>query len=278
MRRTAQKNEVARKTSPSRPPQERSTFSENSKVDAILDLQRTIGNRAVQRLIGSHPGALPDGFNNSRISKPPWSVLPSDSDMRGEEGVEEADARVRSDIVQREGDSPECTASATGVSLGASGPIDEARVYGLRTPINVRGTELAEVLDSELVGASIDHTGSMEARPSARSNNSGFMAADNIPDDRHTSSKRDHLSYFDDHGGDGSYSRLQMDLYKIPSCNINDPAPIPNSGYRIKREVKADGDKVVGIVTKTAEEVTIGNHTSTAGLTAKKEAKVTLRE
>jgi len=36
--------------------------------------------------------------------------------------------------------------------------------------------------------------------------------------------------------------------------------------------------KVVGSVTKTAEEVTIGSHKSTAGLTAKKEAKVTLRE
>ena len=137
---------------------------------------------------------------------------------------------------------------------------------------------ITEVLDSELVGTSIDHTGSMESRPSARSNNSGFMPADNIPDDRHRSSKSDHLSYFDDHGGDGSYARLQMDLYKIPSCNIPDPEPIPNSGYRIKREVKAEGESVVGIVTKTAEEVTIGEHTTTAGLTAKKEAKVTLRE
>jgi hypothetical protein len=69
-----------------------------------------------------------------------------------------------------------------------------------------------------------------------------------------------------------------MDLYKIPSCDITNPAPIPNSGYRIKREVKAEGESVVGIVTKTAEEVTIGEHTTTAGLTAKKEAKVTLRE
>jgi CheY-like chemotaxis protein len=154
---------------------------------------------------------------------------------------------------------------------------DCMRSKGLRTPIIVRGTELADVLDSELVGASIDHTGSMTTRPSAKSNNSGFMPADSIPDDRHTSGIADHLSYYDNHGGDGSYSRLQMDLHKIPSCNVNTPWPIPNSGYRIKREVKAEGTKVVGIVTKTAEDVTIDGNSTTAGLTPRKQAKVTLR-
>lgn len=199
----------------------------------------------------------------------------SGSDMRGESEEDELDQRAAPAAP------PDhrllCRASATGVSLGASGPINDGRVYGLRTPIIVRGTELRDVLDSELVGTSIDHTGSMRARPSARSNNSGFMPADHIPDDRHTSSISDHLSYFDHHGGDGSYSRLQMDLYKIPSCNITTPWPIPNSGYRIKREVKAEGSRVVGIVTKTAEDVTIGSYSTTAGLTAKKQAKVTLR-
>ena len=175
--------------------------------------------------------------------------------MRGDVEADETDTRPAPAAVQRDG---ECTATATGVSLGESGPIDEATKYGLRTPIIVRGTDLANVLDSELVGTSIDHTGSMKERPSARSNNSGFMAADNIPDDRHTSGKANHLSYFDDHGGDGSYSRLQMDLYKIPSCDIDEPQSMPNSGYRLKREVKAEGGNVVGIITKTAEAVTIG--------------------
>lgn len=171
-----------------------------------------------------------------------------------------------------------CTASATGVSLGESGPFNDGTQYGLRTPITVRGKELADVLDSELVGTSIDHTGSMTKRPSAKSRNSEFMAADKIPDDHHGSGIADHLSYFDKHGGDGSYDRLQMDLYKIPKCHIDTPQDMPNSGYRIKRQVKKEGKKVVGIVTKTAEAVTIDGHKSSAGLTAKKEAKVTLRE
>jgi hypothetical protein len=244
----AQRRTVAR----SRLPQ----TEERSRPQAILALQQTIGNRSVQRLLAqSRPGR--------------------DGDLRGEPTEDESDVRPGVAGVQREG---ECKASATGVSLGESGPIKTATKYGLRTPIIVSGTELADVLDSELVGASIDHTGSMTKRPSAKSNNSGFMKADKIPDDRHTSSIANHLSYYDNHGGDGSYARLQMDLYKIPGCGINDPKPIPNSGYRIKREVKAEGTKVVGIVTKTAEAVTIGTHTSTAGLTAKKEAKVTLRE
>jgi len=282
MRTTAQKNAIARKTPTVRPAPERSAFTEKNRISEILELQRTIGNQAVQRLIASNHGDFPEGLTDPRISSRPWPKGHADGDMRGEEGVDELDERARREVVQRNGDPPDhrllCNASATGVSLGDSGPIDEETRYGLRTPIIVRGTELADVLDSELVGTSIDHTGSMESRPSARSNNSGFMPADNIPDDRHRSSKADHLSYFDDHGGDGSYSRLQMDLYKIPSCDITDPAAIPNSGYRIKREVKAEGESVVGIVTKTAEEVTIGEHTTTAGLTAKKEAKVTLRE
>ena len=219
---------------------------------AVLALQQVVGNQAVQRLLAGR-----------------------ERDLRGDAQEEETDVRGQTAAVQRDG---ECAASATGVSLGASASIKTATKYGLRTPIIVRGTNLADVLDSELVGTSIDHTGSMTSRPSANSNNSGFMAADNIPDDRHTSGIADHLSYFDDHGGDGSYARLQMDLYKIPSCDINDARPIPNSGYRIKREVKAEGSKVVGIVTKTAEAVTIGAHTSTAGLTAEKQAKVTLRE
>ena len=231
-------------------------------MNAMIDLQRTIGNQAVQRMLEEKARAA-------------YSASVRNGDMRGETEGNELDQRVTAPAP------PDhrylCRASATGVSLGASGPINDGTRYGLRTPIIVRGTELADVLDSELVGTSIDHTGSMTARPSARSNNSGFMPADNIPDDRHMSGIADHLSYFDNHGGDGSYSRLQMDLYKIPSCNIHTPWPIPNSGYRIKREVKAEGRKVVGIVTKTAEDVTIGRHTTTAGLTPRKEAKVTLR-
>jgi hypothetical protein len=167
--------------------------------------------------------------------------------------------------------------TATGVSLGSSSQWNDGTTYGLITPIIVRGTNLADVLDSELVGASIDHTGSMASRPSARSNNSGFMPADSIPDDRHGSGVADHLSYFDNHGGDGSYARQQMDLFKIPSLGINTPQDMPNSGYRIKREVKRDGTSVKGIVTKTAEAVSIDGHTSTPGLTAKREATITLR-
>ncbi|MDO9254491.1 MAG: DUF4157 domain-containing protein [Bacteroidales bacterium] len=170
-----------------------------------------------------------------------------------------------------------CTATATGVSLGVAGSVNAGGAFGLITPITVRGTELADVQDSELVDTSSDHTGSMVSRPSSRSNNSGFMPADNIPDDHHTESISDFLNYYDNHGGDGGFSRLQMDLYKIPKCGINTPQSMPNSGYRIRKEVKLEGTSVVGIVTKTAEAVTIGSNSSTPGLTASRQAKVTLR-
>jgi len=208
----------------------------------------------------------------------PQRTMESEADMRGDGEEYELDQRVLAEQAAPPDHRMLCRASASGVSLGASGPINDGTVYGLRTPINVRGTDLANVLDSELVGTSIDHTGSMAARPSAKSSNSGFMAADSIPDDRHTSSIADHLSYYDAHGGDGSYSRLQMDLYKVPNCNIDTPWPIPNSGYRVKRSVQAEGSKVVGVVTKTAEDVTVDGKSATAGLTPKKEAKVILRK
>jgi hypothetical protein len=227
----------------------------------VLQLQQSVGNRAVQRLLD--PGHRP------------YSPA-DDHDMRGESDEDESDARPSASPVQRDADS-NTEASATGVSLGGSGPIHTDTRYGLRTPIRVRGTDLGNVLDSELVGSSIDHTGSMEQRPSAKSNNSGFMPADNIPDDRHTSNIANHLRHFDDHGGAGSYSRLQMDLYKIHSQGIDEPRPIPNSGYRIKREVEADGDDVIGIVTKTAEAVSIGDKATGPGLTASKQARVKIR-
>jgi hypothetical protein len=224
-------------------------------------------------VIAAVPNRLRFDFSRIPVHAPVAAEM--QEDMRGETAVLEADQRMPDQAP------PDhrllCRASASGVSLGASGPINDGTVYGLRTPIIIRGTELADVMDSELVGASIDHTGSMTHRPSAKSSNSGFMPADNIPDDQHTSGIADHLSYFDTYGGEGSYSRLQMDLYKIPSCNINDPAPIENSGYRVKRTVQSEGGKVVGIVTKTAEDVTIEGHTTKAGLTPKREAKVTLR-
>jgi hypothetical protein len=170
-----------------------------------------------------------------------------------------------------------CTASATGVALGASSAFNDGIDHGLITPITVRGTELADVQDSELVSSSVDHHGCFSPIPSTVSSTSGFMAANSIPPDRHLANNAWTLSAFDSHGGDGDLSFLQTDLFKIPKCGINTAQDMPNSGYRIKRTVKSEGTKVVGIVTKSAEAVSIGSHSSTPGLTAKKEAKVTLR-
>lgn len=169
------------------------------------------------------------------------------------------------------------TPTVTGVALGTGYAEKTDTKYGLVTPIIIRGTQLDKVMDSELVGASIDHTGSFASRPSAKSNNSGFMKADKIPDDHHSSGIADHLKYFDNHGGDGSYSRLQMDLYKIPSVSGETIKAIPSSGYRIKRSVKKVGEKVVGTVTKTPEACTIDSYTTTEGLGPSATADVTIR-
>lgn len=255
----------------------RATASENTGV-AFRCLPRS-GDRLPAR----RPPAASPSFDRD------FSRVPVRAEAERAPGLPAREADMRGDAEEPETDGRQprstrpaptqggCRATATGVSLGFSRAIHGAGKYGLRTPIIVHGTHVGDVLDSELVGTSIDHTGSMVSRPSARSNNSGFMRADRIPDDRHASGIADHLDYFDNHGGDGSYSRLQMDLYKIPTCGINTPRAMPNSGYRIKRTVRAEGTSVVGIVKKTAEAVTIGAYTTAAGLTRRREARVTLR-
>ncbi|GEM_PF-2279523 len=172
-----------------------------------------------------------------------------------------------------------CSASATGVALGPSTAVNDGTRWGMITPIIVRGSNLSQVQDSESVSSSIDHTGCFSTRPSARSSNSGWMPADQIPPDNHTSGISDHLSYFDNNGGGTcSYSRLQLDLFKIPSCGINTPQPIPHSGYRLKREIKGEGGtRVRATITKTAEAVTVDGKSTTAGLTAKREETMIIR-
>jgi hypothetical protein len=226
--------------------------------------------------------------NGRSVSPPPFNLTSGSQDSSGRNGrgisSDEQAANIRwLEGCSRGGDAgnaqpPACTASATGVSLGASTALNNAGSFGLITPITVHGTDLANVLDSELVSPSVDHTGCFSSVASMVSSTSSWMAADNIPPDNHTFPKRLALSTFDANGGAGSISFLQMDLYKIPTCGINSPVAMPNSGYRIKHELSgAVGGTVRAVTTKTAEAVTIDAFTTTAGLTASKRAENTIR-
>ncbi len=244
---------------------------------------------------------LPSVEGGLSMSPPPFQLFSSadsslprsmgDVDSRGGLAGLEMDERLGQLLAEGDTRTPEqiagadpgtegsgCSASATGVSLGPSTDFNDGHQYGLITPIKVRGKKLAKVEDSELVGTSMNHLGSMTHRPSARSTNSEFMPANNIPDDRHMSGIEDHLSFYDNHGGDGSYDRLQMDLFKIPKCGITTPQSMPNSGYRLKRHIFREGNNIVGQITKTAEAVSIDGFSSTAGLTPQRQtAKLVLR-
>ena len=266
----AQKPKATHKTTTSKTTlPARTRLGHSREVKSILNLQRTIGNQTVQRLLQPKTedprerATSSFAYNFSQIpvhartntqqrtdvqrrlsNSKPMQLRRGERNMRGEGDGYELNQRL--DVLASPPDHRIlCRASATGVSLGVSGPINDGRKYGLRTPIIVRGTVLGDVLDSELVGTSINHTGSMASRPPTTGQNSGWMPADRIPPDNHTSSISDHLSYFDRHGGNGSYTNLQMDLYKIPACNITTPWPIPNSGYRIKRGPAEEPPKVL---------------------------------
>jgi hypothetical protein len=222
--------------------------------------------------------------NSRSASPPPFNLTSGAQDASGRNGrgvrsdEQATNTRWMEGCSRGGGQTPACTASATGVSLGASTALNDAGSFGLITPITVQGTDLSNVLDSELVSPSVDHTGCFSAVPNMISSTSSWMAADNIPPDNHTFPKRLALSTFDANGGNGSISFLQMDLYKIPTCGINSPVAMPNSGYRIKHELQGTvGGRVKAITTKTAEAVTIDTFTTTAGLTASKRAENIIR-
>jgi hypothetical protein len=212
-------------------------------------------------------------------------MLPSSP---GERRASEADARGGAggsgDVDNRDGGPGHEGTTAEGTDGGATvptpvavrngprhAPIDSGDRIGMSIAITVtsstgRDADMARIQDSEQVGVSTNHTGSASAMAPMASSNSGFMAGHPIPDDQHGSSRSRILDLADNHGGNGSYERPQLDIYTDAAAGVTTPRAIPHSGYIIKRTItKGTGTHVVFRTEKRAAAVSVNGYTSEAG-------------
>lgn len=150
-------------------------------------------------------------------------------------------------------------------------PIDEPATVGMEIQITVQSSNgnnasMASVQDSEKVSLSFDHTGSFVGTAPIPSSQSSFMPAVNIPNDRHGAPRALILNFADNHGGNGSFAKHQLDVYTHPHYGIINPIAIPNSGYKITRTITTGpGTRVRLRVDKTPEACTVDGFSTTAG-------------
>jgi hypothetical protein len=150
-------------------------------------------------------------------------------------------------------------------------PINTRTHAGMRIQIAVsissNPAELPFVGDKEMVSTSFDHAGSyMSMAPFNSQNNGSFMPAFNIPDDNHATPLTEIFDLADNHGGNGSYSRHQLDIYNHARYGIFNPFAIPNSGYKITRSIITNGvGGIIFRVNKSPEACTVGNFSTDAG-------------
>jgi hypothetical protein len=161
-------------------------------------------------------------------------------------------------------------------------PIDTPTSAGMAIAITLTSStgndaDMASVQDSEQVSSSFNHTGSYAAVPPGRSNNSGYMAGHPIPDDRHSEPKATIIDCADNHGGNGSMDRHQLDSFTAPACGITTPRAIPNSGYLIRRRIIVNGTQVRFRLEKSPAACTVNGFTSTAGPSPLQSEEVVVR-
>lgn len=164
----------------------------------------------------------------------------------------------------------------------AHSPIDTADAAGMSIAITLTSStgvdaDMAGVQDSEQVSASLNHTGSYTAIPSARSSNSGYMAGFPIPNDQHSEPKARIIDLADNHGGNGTMDRQQLDTFTAPDCGITTPVAIPNSGYLIRRSIVVSGTEIRFRLEKSPQDVTVNGFTASAGPSPTQSEEVVVR-
>jgi hypothetical protein len=70
----------------------------------------------------------------------------------------------------------------------------------------------------------------------------------------------------DNHGGDGSFNRHQLDIFTAPACGIPAPQAIPASGYLITRVITVGpGTQISFRVEKSPAACTVNGFSTTPG-------------
>ncbi len=150
-------------------------------------------------------------------------------------------------------------------------PIDDPTEVGMEIQITVQSSsgnnaDMANVMDSEKVSLSFDHTGTLAGVPPIPSTQSGFMSAVGIPNDRHGLPRAQVTAHATRHPGNGTFSKHQLDVYTDVRRGVVNPIAIPNSGYRITRTLTTGpGTQIMFRVDKTPEACTVDGFSTTAG-------------
>jgi hypothetical protein len=162
-------------------------------------------------------------------------------------------------------------------------PIDAGDRVGMSIAIAItsstgRDADMARIQDSEQVSLSYNHTGSCNSMAPLPSNQSGFMAGHPIPDDQHGWSRATVLDLADNHGGNGSFEKSQLDIYTDAAAGVTTAVAIPHSGYIIKRIITKGAGMAVSFRTeKRPARVTVNGFTSDAGPSAAQHDDVVAR-
>ena len=224
-------------------------------VTQLLSMQRLAGNRAVS---GYLHGASTDG-----------------------RGLSDDEADLRPSLQRVDAGVPAAVVTPIAVRNGPGHvPINTADAAGMAIDITLTSSsavdaDMATILDSEQVSSSVNHTGSYAAVPSRRSNNSGYMPGHPIPADRHSEAKSAIIDTADNHGGNGSFERLQLDTWKPTAAGA--AAAIPNSGYFIRRTISTNGTGIRYRTEKGPRACTVNGFTTTAGPSGLQSEEVEVR-
>ena len=257
---------------------DRGDAREDSATTDIARFGHDLSRMPVHSRAPSNDGAMqeklpePAGGSATRSSLP----LPADdfrhdgTDARGGSGDGELED-------QRPGPAPPAAGGGAArptpinVRNGPShAPIDSGDRVGMSIAIAIssssgRDADMAGIQDSEQVGLSYNHTGSMSGVPPLPSSQSGFMAGHPIPDDQHAWSKRAIINLADNHGGSGGFEKKQLGIYKDAAAGVVAPRAIPESGYIIKRTITKTGTAISFRTEKRAAAPTVNGYTTTAG-------------
>jgi hypothetical protein len=171
-------------------------------------------------------------------------------------------------------DQPNASACATPINVRNGpfhAPIDSGNRVGMEIAITIssstgKDADMAMIQDSEQVSLSYNHTGSFAGLKPLPSDQSGFMPGYPIPNDRHTAPRSQLIDRADNHGGNGSFDKDQLDIFKDPPCGVPTPQAIPDSGYLIRRSISVGpGTKIMLRTEKRPKGCIVNGFTTTPG-------------
>jgi hypothetical protein len=278
------KRRIRREWEESRLPGVPETTTPNRRHAAVLALQAASGNRTVARSLapgGHEPARTQPAAGTGRD---PYGDFRAGFDGRGldKDAEEGTDERFFDDLEGESAPGGVDFAIPIAVRNGPGHtPIDEDDVAGMSIDITLTSSsgndnDMANVQDSEQVSKSLNHTGSYKSIPEANSNNSGYMPGYPIPADQHTEPKDRIIDLADNHDGNGSMERQQLDSFKAEAAGIGERV-IPHSGYVIRRSIAKTGNQIKFTLEKCPQACSVNGFSTEAGPSPRQSEEVVVR-